>query len=154
MRKGNRGAHSGKTNSLANHRNPTAQDRALSASLVTWTSLWGNQAHANDGKRDLLRVSLILDDQYSEAYSGLALSTVLRKFKTDCKAIEAPDHQRLSVIQVMFLGNALQYFNADDAFHEIKEQLMTPAHRATFTTEWNTLPFKKMKRTEAEKTAA
>lgn len=82
------------------------------------------------------------------------LSTVMRKFNQDCEAFEVPESQQLSVLYVMFRGEALRY-DADhiygvastvkETFSLLQAHFMTPAHRDTYTTEWNTPSFENIK---------
>lgn len=88
-------------------------------------------------------------------------NTVKRKFATDCRAHEVPEGQQLSVLHVMFRDEAERYFTdhvagnatfVDDAFQQIYDHFVTPAHRDTYITEWNTLTFSDMKHKHPNKT--
>lgn len=84
---------------------------------------------------------------YNGPYSALILSAVRRKFDYDCKAHEVPVDQRFSELNVFFsckaynhhTDNAALYATeVNDAFNPMQDHFMTPAHRDTYTTEWNT----------------
>lgn len=61
----------------------------------------------------------------------------------------------------MFIGGADRYYtdyvaphatDVNGAFNHIKEHFMTPAHKNTYITEWNTPNFQEIKIKHAEKT--
>ena len=65
-----------------------------------------------------------------------------------------PQQQRLSVLHVMLKDDALRYFmddvvstadSVEEAFGQLESHFMTPPHRDTYTTEWNTLSFSDIK---------
>ena len=82
--------------------NPASAAPSLSTSQATSP---GYQA-----KRNFLKISRPPTEKYSGPYDGPILSTVQRKFTQDCDAFEVPEYHRLSVLHVMFCGDALRYF--------------------------------------------
>ena len=66
-------------------------------------------------------------------------------------------------MHTMLRGAALEYFtefvfstvtSSEDAFDKLQEHFMTPAHRDTYTTEWNTLTFRDIKNVHGDKSCA
>lgn len=123
--------------------NPTSQIYTKETSL-------GHATQVKNGKRDFLEVPCGEQYQYSGLYSGRFLSTVQRKLKTYFVSHEVPDDLKLSVILAIFREDSFRYLtdhvaawakSAEDSFKEMKDKFMTPSHKDTYTTEWNTFSF-------------
>lgn len=70
-----------------------------------------------------------------------------------------PENEQLSVLHIMFKGNALRYFtdhikqkavNVDQAFEEMKKHFITEAHINTYISEGNNLSFSDFRTKEKE----
>lgn len=105
-------------------------------------------------KRDFLKISRQPRDQYSGPYEGPIIDTVKRLFLQDCDAFDVPEVQCLSVLHTMLRDDALRYFTdyialtattGDQAFSKLQAHFMTPAHRDTYMTQWNSLTFTDIK---------
>lgn len=104
----------------------------------------GSHGNGNNiGKRGFLNAPRLETDKNSRPYTGPILSTAKRKFETNCKAHEVPEHQWFSVLHVMFRDEAERYYtdhiagnatSIEDAFQRTYDHFVTPAHQDTYTT--------------------
>lgn len=104
----------------------------------------------SSGKRDLLKKNRLSDKLFSGPYEGPILSTAKYQFIQDYTAFQVPDHQKLSILHVIFTNNALRCFtdnvklrinSVEEAFKGMKSHFITDAHINAYITECNGLKF-------------
>lgn len=97
---------------------------------------------------DILNTSHNKDDVYVGKYNETILSSVKRQILQDFTTFEDPENQLFSVLHIIFKDNTLRYFtdyvitivwDVYEAFKNLREHVIKPAHRDTYDTERKSL---------------